>query len=67
MPWKLQDWEATIEQIVTESNHAPKRSGKQKVLDNWRAQLQTEPTCLKSFQIDVIVREVRRRLRGDDK
>ena len=67
MTWKLKDWEATIEKIVHESNQALKRSGKQKVLDDWRAQLQDEPARLKAYQIDVIVREVRRRLKGDDK
>ena len=64
MPWKLEDWEATIEKIVNETNQAPKRSGKQKVLDDWRAQLQKEPTLLQAFQIDVIVREVQRRLKS---
>ena len=67
MPWKLKDWEATIEKIVRESNQAPKRSGKQKVLDDWRSQLEKEPTLLQAYQIDVIVREVRRRLKGDAK
>jgi hypothetical protein len=64
MPWKLEDWETTIEKIVNETNQAPKRSGKQKVLDDWRAQLQKEPTLLRAFQIDVIVREVQRRLKS---
>jgi len=67
MAWKLQDWESTIKKIVDESNEAPSRSAKQKVLDNWRAQLQKEPTLLKAFQIDMIVRDVRRKLKGDDK
>ena len=66
MAWKLEDWEATIEKIVTESNQAFKQSGKQKVLDDWRAKLEKEPNHLQAFQIDVIVREVRRRLKGDD-
>ena len=67
MSWKLKDWESTVEKIVTESNQALKQSGKQKVLDDWRAQLQKEPTLLQPFQIDVIVREVQRRLESDDK
>jgi hypothetical protein len=67
MRWKLEDWEATVEKIVNESNQMPKQSGKQKVLDDWRSQLQKEPALLKAFQIDVIVREVRRRLKGDGK
>ena len=67
MAWKLEDWKATIEKIVNETNQAPKRSGKQRVLDDWRAKLENEPNHLQAFQIDVIVREVRRRLKGDDK
>ena len=67
MAWKLEDWGATIEKIVNETNQAPKRSGKQKVLDDWRAKLQEEPTQLQPYQIDMIVREVRRRLKDDDK
>jgi len=67
MPWRLEDWEPTIEKIVHESNESPKRSGKQKVLDDWRAKLGKEPHHLQAFQIDVIVREVQRRLKSDDK
>jgi len=63
MRWKLEDWEATIEKIVNETNQAGKRSGRQRVLKNWRAQLQKEPNHLQAFQIDVIVREVQRRLK----
>jgi hypothetical protein len=58
----LNAWEATIQQIVAESNHEPKEAGKQKVLTNWRAKLEKEPTSLRPFQIDEIVREVRKRL-----
>jgi hypothetical protein len=67
MRWKLEDWEATVEKIVNESNQMPKQSGKQKVLNDWRSQLQKEPNLLQAHQIDVIVREVRRRLKGDGK
>jgi len=67
MSWKLEDWEATIQKIVDESNQAPKASSKRKILDNWRAELQKEPTLLQPFQIDVIVREVQRRLKSDRK
>jgi hypothetical protein len=67
MPWKLEDWEPTIEKIIHETNESPKRSGKQRVLDDWRAKLEKEPNRLQAFQIDVIVREVRRRLKGDGK
>ena len=67
MALKLEDWEATIEKIVNETNQAPKRSGKQVVLDDWRTKLEKEPNHLQAFQIDVIVREVRRRLNGPRK
>ena len=67
MRWKLEDSEATIERIVEEMKQGPERGGKQKIFDDLRAQLEREPTLLQPFQIDVIVREVRRRLKGDDK
>lgn len=67
MRWKLEDWEATIKKIVNEMNQTPKRSDKRKILMNWRAQLQKEPTGLEAFRVDLIVREVHRRLKGDDK
>ena len=58
----LHKWEATIQQIATESNHEPKESGKHRVLAAWRAKLSGEPTSLLPFRIDKIVREVRKRL-----
>jgi hypothetical protein len=58
----LRNWEETIKQIADESNHEPKESGKHKVLTAWRAKLEKEPTNLAPFQIDDIVREVRKRL-----
>lgn len=67
MRWKLEDWEATIEKIVNETNQSPKESGKRRILDDWRAKLEKEPNLLQAFQIDVIVREVRRRLKSNDK
>jgi hypothetical protein len=59
---KLKDWEATIQQIADESNHEPKESNKHRNLTAWRAKLEREPTSLLPFQIDEIVREVRKRL-----
>ena len=59
---KLHDWELTIQQIIEESNHEPKESGKSRVLMEWRAKLAQEPHRLQPFQIDEIVREVRKRL-----
>ncbi len=57
---RLQEWEETIQKITDECNHEQK--GADKVLIAWRAKLEKEPTLLKPFQIDQIVREVRRRL-----
>jgi hypothetical protein len=59
---KLKDWEATIQQIADESNHEPKESDKHRILTAWRAKLEKEPTSLLPFQIDEIVREVRKKL-----
>jgi hypothetical protein len=58
----LHEWEPTISQIILETNHQPKESGQHKVLTAWRAKLEKEPTSLQPFQIDEIVREVRKRL-----
>jgi hypothetical protein len=58
----LKNWETTIQQIADESIREPKESGRHKLLTAWRARLEKEPTLLKPFQIDDIVREVRNRL-----
>jgi hypothetical protein len=58
----LHKWEPTISQIVHESNHEPREVGKDRLLLAWRAKLGQEPTSLLPFQIDNIVREVRKRL-----
>ena len=57
---RLNEWEVTIQEIVDECNREEKRSDK--VLMEWRAKLEKEPALLQPFQIDEIVREVRRRL-----
>ena len=59
---KLQKWEEIIQQIISESNHEPKESGKYRVLMEWRAKLAKDPHLMQLFQIDEIVREVQRRL-----
>ena len=59
---QLKEREATIQKIIDESNHESKEAGKQRVLTEWRAKLQHEPTLLPPQKIDEIVREVRRRL-----
>ena len=57
---RLKEWEVTIQKITDECNHEQK--GTDKVLMEWRVKLEKEPTLLKPFQIDEIVRAVRRKL-----
>ena len=59
---QLKEWEPTIKQIADESNREPTEAGKQRVLTTWRAKLEKQPTALQAFQIDEIVREVRKRI-----
>lgn len=59
---QLEGWEATIRQIVAQSNLERKEAGKRQVLAAWRRKLEAEPTLLLPFQIDEIMREVRARL-----
>jgi len=59
---RLQEWEVTIQEIVDECNLDQKERSKDSILVKWRAKLEQEPTLLKPFQIDQIVREVRQRL-----
>jgi len=58
----LKTWDATIQQIADEANFKPNEASQHKVLTAWRSKLEKEPTFLPPFQIDEIVREVRRRL-----
>jgi|SRR5688572_21143264 hypothetical protein len=60
---KLKDWELTIQQMIEEFNCEPKESGKQKMLMVWREKLAKDPYLLQLYQIDEIVREVRKRLK----
>ena len=57
---RLEEWEVTIQEIIGECNHEQNEASK--VLMEWRAKLEKEPTLLRPFQIDEIVRAVRRRL-----
>ena len=57
---RLEKWEATILKMTEECNHEQQRPDG--VLMEWRVKLEKEPTLLQPFQIDEIVREVRRRL-----
>ena len=61
----LANWESTIKQIADDSNNQPKEWLKDRILIDWRAKLEKEPTSLKPFQIDEIVREVRKRVRSN--
>ena len=58
---RLQDWEATIQEIVEECNQEHTERGGNRILMTWRTKLKEEPT-LQPQQIDEIVREARRRL-----
>jgi len=58
----LRKWQPIVEQILADMHLQPNESGKQKTLTAWRAKLEKEPTSLQAFQIDLIVREVRRHL-----
>jgi hypothetical protein len=57
---RLGEWEVTIQKIVDECNQEQDKTDR--VLMEWRAKLEKEPTLLRPFQIDKIVRAVRRRL-----
>lgn len=58
----MRKWEPTVEQIVAESLAHKHESGRHKVLVAWRSKLEKEPTNLKPFQVDEVVRAVRYRL-----
>jgi hypothetical protein len=60
---RLEPWEVTIQKIIDECNY--KKKGTDRVLKKWRANLEQAPSLLQPFQIDEIVREVRRRLGND--
>jgi hypothetical protein len=57
---RLKEWEVTIEKIVDECHHEHKAVTR--ILIKWRTELEKGPSLLQPFQIDEIVREVRRRL-----
>ena len=58
---RLEEWEETIQTIIDECNQEQERADR--VLMEWRAKLEKEPTLLRPFQIDEIVRAVRDRLK----
>ncbi len=57
---RLEEWEVTIQKIIDECNNEQERTDR--ILLKWRAKLEKEPTLLQPFQIDEIVRAVRKRL-----
>jgi hypothetical protein len=58
----LKAWEGRINEIVTQAAYENQESRRQRLLLAWRSALAKEPNSLKPFQIDQIIREVRRRL-----
>ena len=58
----LTEWEPTIGQIADESKHEPTEGFQDNLLLAWRAKLAKEPTFSRSFQIDILMREVRKKL-----
>ena len=58
----FKNWESTIQKMTEEFNLESKESGKNRILTEWRRSLAKEPHLLQPFQIDEIVREVRKRL-----
>ena len=59
---RLDEWEVTIQKMIDECNHDQKERSEERIFKKWRVKLEQEPTLLKPFQIDVIVRAVRERL-----
>lgn len=58
----LKKWEEIIQTITDAFNLETKESGQINVLTNWRKSLAKDPYVLQPFQIDEIVREVRKRV-----
>jgi len=57
---RLEEWEVTIQKMIDECNQEQSRPDR--VLMEWRVKLEKEPTLLKPFEIDELVRVVRGRL-----
>lgn len=57
---RLEKWDSTIQAIADECNQEHGRSDA--ILKTWRAKLEKEPTLLRPYQIDEIMRAVRDRL-----
>jgi len=63
MAWKLEDWSVAIDQIIHALKQSPNRSEQRKIFSQWRSRLEGPPTLLQAYQVDIIMREVQRRLR----
>jgi hypothetical protein len=57
---RLEEWEVTILKMIDECDR--EKSRPDRVLMKWRSTLEKEPTLLKPFEIDELVRVVRGRL-----
>ena len=62
MPIDLPGWESIIQKIVEEFQQEQNFARRRKLWADWRRKLETEPPFLKPYEIDAIVRDVRRRL-----
>ena len=58
----FRNWETIIQKMSEDFHLQSKESGRNLVLIEWRKSLAKEPHVLKPFQIDEIVREVRKRV-----
>ncbi len=56
-------WEVIIQEILEKFSRQPKEPGQYRVLSEWRAKLAREPHLLQPYQVDEIVREVRKRFK----
>ena len=57
---RLEDWAVTIQKMTDECNHV--QTTPERILHLWCVKLEKEPTLLKPFEIDQIVRAVRSKL-----
>lgn len=62
---KPQNWTEIVQLIIRDANHEPNESGRFKVLMKWRSRLAKEPHLFQLYQIDEIIREVRKDLKDD--
>ena len=57
---RLENWAVTIQEMTDECNR--EQTTPDRILPLWRVKLEKEPTLLQPFEIDQIVRAVRRKL-----